>query len=250
MNRYFLEIAYKGTNYHGWQVQKNSNSVQAEINKALSTLLQSEIMVTGAGRTDTGVHAKQLYAHFDIELEIDTSIILYKVNNFLPEDISCQSITKVKEGVHARFSAIARTYEYHIIQKKNPFLTDSAFFFPHELDLNLMNEAGKELLKHVDFSCFSKSKTGTFTNNCKISWAKWKKENDQLIFTISADRFLRNMVRAIVGTLLDVGQRKIHLDDLKKIIESKNRSKAGQSVPAQGLYLCKVDYPKGDLTTF
>lgn len=248
MKRFFIEIAYRGTHYHGWQVQKNANSVQAEINKALSTILQTEVMVTGAGRTDTGVHAKQLFAHFEVSFDIDEKVTLYKVNNFLPEDISCQNISPVKEDVHARFSAIARTYEYHITAKKNPFLTNAAYFFPHHLNLTLMNQAAKELLNYTDFSCFSKSKTDTFTNDCKITKAYWELKPDRLIFTISADRFLRNMVRAIVGTLLEIGQEKIALEDLQKIIESKNRSNAGQSVPAQGLYLVEVKYPEGDLS--
>jgi tRNA pseudouridine38-40 synthase len=242
MSRYFIEIAYKGTNYHGWQIQENANSVQAETNKAISTLLQEKIVVTGAGRTDTGVHAKQLFAHFDYSAAFDTSKFLYKINNFLPDDISCKSLEKVDDEKHARFSAISRTYEYRITNTKNPFLIDSAYFFPHHLDVKLMNAAAKELLKFTDFSCFSKSNTDTFTNDCEITEAFWREENKQLIFTISSNRFLRNMVRAIVGTLIEIGQRKIQLDDIEKIVNSKDRGNAGQSVPAHGLYLTGIKY--------
>ena len=244
MSRYFIEIKYDGTNYHGWQIQQNANSVQAEINKALSTLLQTEIMVTGAGRTDTGVHAQQLFAHFDTDNEFNLDKIKFKLNSFLPDDISCTNLTKVADDAHARFSATARTYEYWITPTKNPFLQNKAYHFSHSLDVKLMNEAGKELLKHADFSCFSKSNTDTFTNNCNISYAQWEIKNDCLVFTITADRFLRNMVRAIVGTMLDIGQQKINLTDLTSIINSKNRNKAGTSAPAHGLYLTKINYPK------
>jgi tRNA pseudouridine38-40 synthase len=244
MSRYFLEIKYDGTNYHGWQIQKNANSVQAEVNKAISTLLQEEIMVNGAGRTDTGVHAKQLFAHFDIDSTINKESLLYKLNNLLPKDISCSSIINVTDDAHARFSAIQRTYEYWITPIKSPFLTNKAFYFPYELNIGLMNQAANELLKYTDFSSFSKSNTDTHTNNCKIISANWEVKNDCLVFTISADRFLRNMVRAIVGTLLDIGQQRIRLDDLLTIINSKNRSEAGTSAPAHGLYLSKVKYPK------
>jgi tRNA pseudouridine38-40 synthase len=244
MSRYFLEIKYDGTNYHGWQIQKNANSVQAEINKALSTLLQAEIMVSGAGRTDTGVHAKQLFSHFEIDETIDAQAFLYKLNNVLPEDISCPSIVNVKDDAHARFSAIERIYEYKITPTKNPFLKHKAYYFPYELNIDLMNQAANELLSFTDFSCFSKSNTDTHTNDCNVTSAKWEINNDCLVFTITANRFLRNMVRAIVGTLLDVGQERIKVEDLKAIINSKNRSNAGKSAPAHGLYLTQIKYPK------
>ncbi len=243
MKRYFIEIAYKGTNYHGWQIQKNAHSVQEEINKAISTILQTEIMIFGAGRTDAGVHATQMFAHFDTDLPFDIPKTLYKLNNFLPKDIACKNLFKVSSDTHARFSASKRTYEYRITLNKNPFLTSAAYYYPYKLAIDLMNEAAKELLKYTDFSCFSKSNTDTFTNNCKITEAFWIQENDVLIFTISADRFLRNMVRAIVGTLLAIGQKKLQLTDLALIVNSKNRSMAGVSVPAHGLYLTKVEYP-------
>ena len=244
MSRYFIEIQYDGTNYHGWQIQQNANTVQAELNKALSILLQTEIMVTGAGRTDTGVHAKQFFIHFDFHNEIDKDKLIFKLNQFLPHDISCVTIFKVADDAHVRFNATERVYEYWITPVKNPFLINKAYFFPFNLDVDLMNEAANELLNFTDFSCFSKSNTDTLTNDCKINFAHLKIEKDCLVFTISANRFLRNMVRAIVGTLLDIGEQKITINDLKKIIDSKNRSEAGTSVPAHGLYLTKVKYPK------
>lgn len=244
MQRYFLALKYDGSNYHGWQIQDNANTVQAEVSKAISTLLQKEIMVTGAGRTDTGVHAKELYAHFDVNSEIDTTKLLFKLNNILPFDISCSSIKQVNSEAHTRFSATSRTYEYWIIAEKNPFLINKAYYFPKTLNIELMNEAAETLKKYTDFSCFSKSNTDTFTNDCNITLAKWRKVDDKLVFTVTANRFLRNMVRAIVGTLLEIGTRKINLKDLEKIIHSKNRSNAGTSVPAHGLYLTEVNYPK------
>ncbi len=247
MSRYFLEIKYDGTNYHGWQIQQNANSVQAEINKALSTLLQQEINVVGAGRTDTGVHAKQLFAHFDTDTPFKIDSLKFKINKFLPEDISCTSIHEVNKDVHARFSATARTYEYWITVNKDPFLNNKAYYFIHSLNINLMNEACTILLNHTDFSCFSKSNTDTFTNDCDITAAHWETKNDYLIFTITANRFLRNMVRAIVGTILDIGQERLKVEDLETIISSKNRSNAGTSAPAHGLYLTEVKYPKEDL---
>jgi len=244
MKRYFIEIAYNGSNYHGWQIQQNANSVQEEINKALSIVTQAKITVTGAGRTDTGVHAKQLFAHFDSTINLDLKKVLFKVNCLLPEDISCQDIFVVHPEAHARFSATARTYEYRITQKKDPFSINTAYYFPRQLDVNSMNKAAEEIMKHTDFSSFSKSKTDTFTNDCTITKAIWEEADGQLIFTITANRFLRNMVRAIVGTLLEVGQHKIKVQDIDKIINSKNRSHAGTSVSANGLTLTKITYPK------
>lgn len=244
MSRFFVEIKYDGTNYHGWQIQQNANSVQAEINKALSTLLQEEILVTGAGRTDTGVHAKQLYAHFDTDATFEIKKIQFKLNTLLPDDISCSSITKVNDDAHTRFGATARTYEYWITPTKNPFLKNKAHYFPYPLDIELMNQASTQLLNYTDFSCFSKSNTDTHTNDCNVTFANWKIKNDCIVFTITANRFLRNMVRAIVGTMLEIGQQKISVNELDSIINSKNRSEAGTSAPAHGLYLTQVIYPK------
>lgn len=244
MSRFFIQIKYKGTNYHGWQIQPNANSVQAEINTALNTLLKENISVTGAGRTDTGVHAKDFYAHFDSFTDFDVDDICYKLNCILPSDISCSRVFKVSDDFHARFSATERTYEYWISLSKDPFLTDAAYYFHQKLDVNKMNKAAKLLIQKTDFSCFSKSKTDTFTNDCDVKEAYWKEEKNLLIFTISADRFLRNMVRAIVGTLLEVGLSKIEVEEINNIIASKNRSDAGTSVPAHGLYLTKIKYPQ------
>ena len=197
----------------------------------------------GAGRTDTGVHAKQMFAHFDIDGIADITDLVYRLNSFLPDDIAVQRIFKVPYDAHARFDAVERTYEYWICQKKNPFLTDAAHFIKHPLDFEKMNQAAELLLQHNDFECFSKSHTDVKTYKCDIKKIIWEKKEEKQIFTITADRFLRNMVRAIVGTLLDVGQGKSTLADVKTILKSGDRSKAGSSVPAKGLYLIKVLYP-------
>lgn len=197
----------------------------------------------GAGRTDTGVHAKQMFAHFDMDDIADVTDLVYRLNSFLPDDIAVQDIFKVPHDAHARFDAVERTYEYWICQEKNPFLTDAAHFIKHPLDFEKMNQAAELLLQHDDFECFSKSHTDVKTYLCDIKKAVWEQKEGKLIFTITADRFLRNMVRAIVGTLLNVGQGKSTLDDVKTILKSKDRGKAGSSVPAKGLYLTKVLYP-------
>lgn len=240
--RYFIELAYKGTNYHGWQYQPGSSSVQETINKALSLLLKTDIDIVGAGRTDTGVHAKQMFAHFDFDGDINPSQLVYKLNSFLPKDIVIINITKVPNEAHARFDAVKRTYEYHIHTKKNVFLNDSSYLFQQPLDIDKMNEACQILFRHTDFECFSKSNTDVKTFTCAIFDAHWKQDGDKIVFTISADWFLRNMVRAIVGTMLNLGTGKISLADFEKIIESKERSQAGFSVPAHGLFLTKIEY--------
>ena len=242
--RYFIDIAYNGTAYCGWQNQPNALAVQEVLEKALSTLLGVEIAVTGAGRTDAGVHAKQLFAHFDAEEMEDIQNLLHRLNSFLPKDISVQDIFRVKDDAHARFDAEAREYEYHITLKKNPFVEGLAYLVNNEPDVSKMNEAAKSLLKYQDFQCFSRSKTDVKTYYCTITKAHWERKENLLIFTISANRFLRNMVRAIVGTLLEIGYGKLTLEDFHKIIESKNRSTAGASAPAHGLYLTKVVYPE------
>ena len=242
--RYFIEIAYNGKNYHGWQMQPNEVTVQEVLEKTMTTILREEIKVMGAGRTDAGVHAKQLFAHFDFDKIENITELQFKLNSFLPKDISVQSIFQVKEDKHARFDALEREYEYIITLKKNPFLEDFAHLIHYRPNIDLMNEAANELLNYKNFQCFSRSNTDVKTYNCKIEKAYWKEENSQLIFTISADRFLRNMVRAIVGTLIDVGFEKTSLEDFHEIIKSKDRSKAGTSAPAKGLYLTKVVYPE------
>ena len=241
--RYFIKLAYKGTNYFGWQYQPDAISVQETLNKALSTLLKTNIDILGAGRTDSGVHAKEMFAHFDYETEIDTKKIVYKLNSFLPKDIAIFDLIKVHDDAHARFDATKRTYEYHIHTKKNAFESDDSWYYSLPLDVEKMNEACKILFEYTDFECFSKTHTDVNTFNCKIFEANWKQNEDKLVFTITADRFLRNMVRAIVGTMINIGSGKVSLNDFRKIIESKNRSKAGFSVPAHGLYLTKIEYP-------
>ncbi len=228
-------------------MQENAVSVQETVNLAMKTILREDINVLGAGRTDTGVHAKNFFAHFDIIRFIpkkDLSGTVYKLNKFLPDDIVIHKIYAVKNDAHARFSALSRTYEYHITTNKNPFLNDFAYYFYGELDVKLMNRGAELLFDYIDFSSFSKSKTQVKTNNCKIIMAKWDNIDNRIVFTITADRFLRNMVRAIVGTLLELGQMKIDAKELDIIIKSKNRSNAGFSVPAQGLFLCHIEYPK------
>ncbi len=250
--RYFIELAYNGTNYHGWQYQPNADSVQETLNKALSTILKVTIDVVGAGRTDTGVHAKQMFAHFDYDSEIDTPHLVHKLNSFLPKDIAIFDIHKVSDEAHARFDAKKRTYEYHIHNQKDVFEQDGSWYYQNELDVEKMNEACKILFEYTDFECFSKVNTDVNTFNCKIFEAHWtrgaaeqsgaKQDGNKLIFTISADRFLRNMVRAIVGTMINIGLGKITTQDFRKIIESKDRNQAGFSVPAHGLYLTKIEY--------
>lgn len=239
--RYFIEFSYNGKNYHGWQNQPHSISVQEVMEKCLTTLLRTKIEIVGAGRTDSGVHALQMFAHFDTEKTIDNQLV-YKLNSFLPKDIAVHQIHKVRDDAHARFDAIKRTYEYRISTYKDAFRYESSMYIHLPLDVQKMQEAANILFKYTDFQCFSKSNTDVRTYNCKIYQAFWRQEGGLLIFTISADRFLRNMVRAIVGTLIDVGLNKISVIDFQNIIESKNRSKAGASVPACGLFLKKVEY--------
>lgn len=240
--RYFIQLAYNGTPYHGWQYQPNASSVQETLNKAFSVVLNTEINLMGAGRTDTGVHAKEMYAHFDLDMPFDIPNLVHKLNSYLPKDIVIYAVFPVSNEAHSRFDATKRTYEYHINTFKNPFLQEQSWYFHQPLDVELMNEAAQLLLNHTDFQCFSKVNTDVNTFDCTIFEAYWKQEKDSLIFTISANRFLRNMVRAIVGTLINIGLHKITLTDFETIIESKNRDKAGFSVPAHGLYLTKIEY--------
>ncbi|WP_010255259.1 tRNA pseudouridine(38-40) synthase TruA [Myroides injenensis] len=242
--RYFLEFAYNGTQYHGWQLQPNAKTVQETLTNAISTLLRKPIELVGAGRTDAGVHAKQMYAHFDFDEVFDIDSIIQKMNSFLPEDIVVFDIIKVADDAHARFDATDRTYEYHIHLHKDAFCNSLSYYHYRPLDVEKMNEAAKILFEYEDFECFSKTHTDVFTFNCAIYEAEWTfTEPNKLVFTISANRFLRNMVRAIVGTLINVGLGKLSLEDFRKIIESKNRGNAGFSVPGKGLFLTKVSYP-------
>lgn len=243
--RYFIEIAYKGTNYHGWQLQPNAISVQELINKAFSVIFNKPINVVGAGRTDAGVHAEQLFAHLDLEEQFNIDTIIYKLNSLLPKDIVISNILKVTDDAHARFNAESRSYQYRIHFGKNPFLMDTTWqIINKKLNVDLMNEAANILLTYTNFKCFSRSNTDVRTYNCDVSKAVWVQENKSLIFHITADRFLRNMVRAVVGTLIEVGTGKKTLEEFKKIIESKDRKNAGTSAPAQGLFLTEVSYPQ------
>lgn len=240
--RYFIKFSYNGTLYHGWQQQPNAVSVQETLNKALSTILNSTIVVMGAGRTDTGVHARQMFAHFDFESVIDAPIIIHKLNSYLPKDIAVFDIIKVHDDAHARFDAKSRTYEYHITTKKDVFQDELSWHLSQKLDINKMNEASQLLLDYTDFQSFSKVNTDVNTFNCKIQDAFWIQNENQIVFTIKADRFLRNMVRAIVGTMINIGIEKVSLPEFISIIESKDRKKAGFSVPAKGLFLTKIEY--------
>ena len=241
--RYFIDISYDGSNYHGWQIQPNADTVQHQINLAFSTILNEEINVLGAGRTDTGVHAKKMIAHFDTNQTIDFVKFKYRINGFLKNDISLNDIYKVKEDAHARFSAISRTYEYRVSRTKNPFSVNS-YFLLRDLDFQSMKKACKFLHGNHDYTSFAKLHSENYTNNCEVYIANWKEDENFLIFTIKANRFLRNMVRAIVGTLIEIGEGKISFSDIETILMSKDRAKAGYSVPANGLSLIDIEYPK------
>ena len=244
MSRYFISLAYNGKNYCGWQIQPNGITVQEKIEQALTTVLRSTISITGAGRTDSGVHAHKMVAHFDYEgVEPDTKTLTEKLNRMLPANIVIYTIERVSSTAHARFDAISRTYKYYLTYKKNPFLYDQIYRISSPLRFEQMNEAAKVLLEYTDFTSFSKLHTDVKTNNCRIIKAGWEKEGEVWVFTIQADRFLRNMVRAIVGTLIDVGRMKLSLEGLRQVIESKDRGKAGTSAPAHALFLHDIEYP-------
>lgn len=241
--RFFITLSFDGTNYHGWQIQPNSDSVQQRLQEALSTLLRQPIEVVGAGRTDTGVHARMMVAHFDWEELIDGKQLAYKLNKFLPQDIAVQEVRLVDEEMHARFSATSRTYHYFIHMRKDPFQQAYSWQVPFKLDFEKMNEAAKVLLEYKDFTSFSKVNTDTKTNLCNVKEAFWEEiAPDRWRFTITANRFLRNMVRAIVGTLVEVGRGRLSPEDIRRIIEAKDRCSAGESVPAKGLFLVDIKY--------
>ncbi|WP_343634311.1 tRNA pseudouridine(38-40) synthase TruA [Fluviicola sp.] len=243
--RYALELAYRGTNYHGWQIQPNASSVQEELEKRLSQLMgNNPVSVVGCGRTDTGVHASYYVLHADLHKEVDTAQLVYKLNKMLPDDIAIFSAQKVSEAFHARFSATSRTYRYFIHRKKNAFLLDS-YHLVSAIDFEAMNRAATRLLGNQDFTSFSKLHTDVKTNRCTVTAAKWHQlTEDSWYFEISADRFLRNMVRAVVGTLLEVGYGNLEEEDLTHIIALKDRGEAKLSVPAKGLFLVDIQYPK------
>ena len=242
--RYFLELSYNGKAYHGWQNQPNAISVQEVLEKALRTILKETIEIVGAGRTDAGVHASQMFAHFDFEGDFKEEDLTYKLNSFLPKDIAIQAIFKVTNEAHARFDALSRTYHYRVSILKNVFDYDYAYQMHLPLDVDAMNDACKILFVYKDFQCFSKVHTDVKTYNCDMMEAFWIQNDNELLFTIKANRFLRNMVRAVVGTMVNIGLGKLNSDDLHQIIASKNRGEAGFSVPAHGLYLVNIEYPE------
>lgn len=243
--RYFLQLSYDGGGFHGWQRQPNAVSVQQTIEDALSTIMQQNVEIKGAGRTDTGVHARQMFAHLDLDDDVDTSRLLKSANYMVGHGISLQRLIPTRKGAHARFDAISRTYSYYITMRKDPFLFPYTHFLSSVPDVGLMNEGGKILIATEDFSSFAKLHTDVKTNICHVSEARWEldEKTEILKFTITADRFLRNMVRAVVGTLLDLGRGKFNLDGLQSIIQKKNRCDAGMSMPAKGLFLERIVYP-------
>lgn len=243
MQRYFIYFSYDGTNYHGWQIQPHDNSVQAELQRALSTLMRCPMEVVGAGRTDTGVHARLMVAHFDSEQPIDCHQLAYKLNRLLPRDIAVGKIEPVASDMHARFSATSRTYYYYVHTQKNPFLRAYSCELHYDLDFELMNQAAATLLEYDDFGAFCKSHTDVKTTLCKVTEARWIQTGaSEWYFVITANRFLRNMVRAVVGTLIEVGRHRMTVDDFRRVVEGKKRTAAGESMPGHALFLVDVRY--------
>lgn len=243
MARYFIHLAYHGASYCGWQTQPELPTVQFTLEKTLSTLLREQVAVVGCGRTDTGVHASDFYAHFDTPRTLDSPQLVFKLNNMLPADMAVFDIFPVADNAHARFDATARTYQYHVSERRLPFrqgLYTRIFFNP---DLEMMNRAAEVLMEYEDFTSFAKLHTQVKTNICHLTHARWERVGEEMVFTIRSNRFLRNMVRSVTGTLLDVGRGKLSLDGLRQIIEQKDRCAAGVSMPPQGLFLAKVEYP-------
>lgn len=242
MNRYFLEVSYFGTHYAGFQVQKNANTVQAEIEKALAILLRRNITLTGSSRTDTGVHALQNYFHFDSEESIASDMV-YNMNALLPGDIAVKNLITVKPDGHCRFDAIARLYAYHLYTSKNPFLLDRAYYYPYPMDIDHLQAAAELLYLYGDYRAFSKRRSQVKTYDCAIVESNWSMDNGQIIYHVKGNRFLRGMVRGLVGTMLQVGKGKMQLHEFKKIIEEKDPSAVDFSVPAKGLFLKQVIFP-------
>lgn len=244
MRRYFLYFKYDGTAYHGWQVQPNARTVQDELQRALSTLLREDVSVTGAGRTDTGVHARMMVAHFDTGKDIDCPQLVYKLNRLLPRDISADKVMPVSDDMHARFSAVSRTYRYYVHLRKDPFRRAYSCELFYDLDFDKMNRAAAMLLGHDDFAAFCKSNSDVKTTLCNVTEARWVKDGEySWHFVITANRFLRNMVRAVVGTLVDVGRGRVCLEGFKDIIDGGSRSDAGESMPGNALFLENIEYP-------
>lgn len=241
--RYFITFSYDGTRYHGWQIQPNGNSVQEELQKALSTLLRRQTEVVGAGRTDAGVHARRMVAHFDTESPVDGNQLTYKLNRFLPRDISVSGVEPVAGDMHARFSATSRTYHYYIHTHKDPFLRAYSCELHYPLDFDLMNDAAAVLMEYDDFGAFCKSHADVKTTLCRVTAARWHQTSPvSWYFEITANRFLRNMVRAVVGTLIDVGRHRMTVDDFRRVVEGRRRTGAGESMPGQALFLEDVRY--------
>ena len=253
MGRYFIHLAYHGGSYNGWQTQPGLPTVQETLERALSTLLREKIAVVGCGRTDTGVHASDFYAHFDSSVLSEQCLVfsrdlVFKLNSFLPADIAIYDILPVADNAHARFDAIARTYQYHVSDRRLPFRQGQYCRIYYRPDVELMNEAARVLMEYEDFTSFAKLHTQVKTNICHLTKAEWTEEPDGWVFTIRSNRFLRNMVRSVTGTLLDVGRGKLSIEGLREIIEKKDRCAAGTSMPACGLFLTKVEYPEGVLS--
>ncbi len=241
--RYFIWFGYDGTHYHGWQIQPNGVTVQSELQRCLSLLMREEVSVTGAGRTDAGVHARQMAAHFDTNQRLDTALMVKKLNGLLHEDISVYCIEPVADDLHARFSATSRTYHYYVHTQKSPFLNAYSLELHYQLDFDLMNEAGRILLEYEDFGAFCKAGSDVKTTLCKVTQAQWVQTSSTTwYFEITANRFLRNMVRAVVGTLVEVGRGRMSLEEFRQVIEGKKRTQAGESMPAKALFLEKVMY--------
>lgn len=242
MNRYFMYLAYNGANYCGWQIQPNGLSVQEVIEKSLSTLLRMPITIVGAGRTDAGVHAREMAAHFEAEVQ-DVTLLTNKLNRILPKDIVVYKIVRVKEDAHARFDATSRLYRYYLTTEKDPFMYPYKYKVHGSIDVEMMNKCSRILFEYIDFTSFSKLHTDVKTNDCKIIHAQWEQQGEDYVFTIQANRFLRNMVRAVVGTLLEAGRGKLDEVGMRRVIEAKDRAVAGLSVPAHALFLEEIEYP-------
>ena len=243
--RYFIELSYRGTHYHGWQVQPNAHSVQGEIERGLRLILrQPDLSIMGSGRTDTGVHAREQFAHFDVPEALDTTWLTQRLNAFLPKDIAIHRIFPVSSQMHARYSATQRSYEYHLVRKKSPFAIGLAYYYWHPLNIEAMQAAAATLTGYEDFQAFSKVKTQVKNFRCRIDTAYWETQADRWVFHVSANRFLRGMVRALVGTLLEVGKGTHDLESWDAIIRSKDRRRAGAAAPPEGLFLNRVRYPE------
>lgn len=244
MQRYFIYFSYDGAAYHGWQVQPNAVTVQQVLEEALATLMRVPVPLVGAGRTDAGVNAECMVAHADFPCEVDAAHIVYKLNRLLPPDIAVSDVRRVKDDAHARFDAISRRYCYKVVTAKSPFSRRYAMRVPKDIDFDAMNRAAALLGEYTDFTSFSKLHTDVKTNNCKVTHAAWRRVSEnEWVFEIEADRFLRNMVRAIVGTLLLVGRGKLDIDGFRKVIENKARGEAGDSAMGEALFLVGVEYP-------